>query len=121
MNAYSIDLRTKVIEFINSGHKRKEAVEVFGISLRTIDRWFKLLKTKGSLEFKPTPRRPHILDRQKLKEYVDANPSAFIREIAKHFNCSETCVRKALKQMGYTRKKNKKDIWKPMKMQNKHS
>ena len=29
MNAYSIDLRTKVIEFINSGHTRKETVEVF--------------------------------------------------------------------------------------------
>ena len=91
MNAYSIDLRTKVIEFINSGHTRKEAVEVFSISLSTIERWFKLLTTKGSLEFKPTPRRPHILDRQRLKD--DANPSVFVYEISR---CSNTCVQKTL-------------------------
>ena len=49
MNAYSEDLRKKVINYIESGHSRKEACEVFGICLKSVTNWIKL---KRDREFK---------------------------------------------------------------------
>ena len=41
MNAYSKDLRLKVLLAVERGMPRKEVVEVFDVSLATINRWLK--------------------------------------------------------------------------------
>jgi len=39
MNAHSKDLRLKVLSAIDRGIPRKEAADLFGVSLSTIKRW----------------------------------------------------------------------------------
>jgi hypothetical protein len=41
MNAYSKDLRLKVLSAIDRGIPRKEVSDLFGVSLSTIKRWLK--------------------------------------------------------------------------------
>ena len=55
--SYSIDLRKKVIEFVETKGSASEAAELFSISERTIYNWLKKKKTNGSIEDKP-PHRP---------------------------------------------------------------
>lgn len=41
MQAYSIDLRKKVIEFIEQGNTQKLACEIFNLNKATVNRWCK--------------------------------------------------------------------------------
>ncbi|MBR1485799.1 MAG: hypothetical protein IJ597_00905 [Synergistaceae bacterium] len=47
---------------------------------------------------------------EKLKEYVQAKPDAYLREIAVMFDCSSTAIRKSLKKLNITRKKRPRAI-----------
>ena len=107
MNACSLDLRKRVTEYVKSEHTYREAAERFSMNDSSVYRWMKLLREKGSLEVKPTPRSPHKLFLEPLKKYVDERPDSYIREIAEHFKCGKNAVFKALKKLGYTRKKTK--------------
>ncbi|MDR2681740.1 MAG: transposase, partial [Holosporaceae bacterium] len=49
MNAYSEDLRMRVIGYVESGHKYNEAAERYGVSERTICNWVRLKKETGCL------------------------------------------------------------------------
>ena len=67
--SYSIDLRKKVMAYLEAGHTQREAREVFGISLPTINRWNQLYKSTGNLEDKKPFRTFKKLDPEKLKAY----------------------------------------------------
>ncbi|MDR3155582.1 MAG: transposase [Holosporaceae bacterium] len=43
MNAYSTDLRARVIEYVENGHTQRESAARFGVSDRTVWAWVKLL------------------------------------------------------------------------------
>ena len=73
----------------------------------TVERWIKLKKTTGGLKAVLVPRSPHKLPLDALEEYVKEHPDAFLREIAAHFNCGKDAVARALKKLGFTRKKTK--------------
>ncbi len=36
---YSLDLRKKAITYVNNDHTRKATSKVFGIGIRTVNRW----------------------------------------------------------------------------------
>ena len=54
----------------------------------------------------PKTRKHRKFPPDELVKYVDKHPDAFLVEIGAHFGCSDEAVRKALKKLGYTRKKN---------------
>lgn len=110
MNVYSIDLRIRAMEYLDSGHTYQETSDLFKVTTRTLSNWSRLRREKGSLEFKNTPRSPHKLRNEDLLDYVRNNPDAYLREIAAHFNCGITTVHDALKRLGVKYKKNKKYI-----------
>ena len=110
MNARSLDLRKRAIAYLNAGYTQRETAEHFAISQSSVKRWVRLLRTTGTLKVTPTPRSPHKLFLEPLKEYLDAHPDAFYREIAEQFHCSTYAVCKAVHKLGYTRKKNKRFI-----------
>jgi transposase len=105
MNAYSEDLRIRVIKYVESGHKYAEAAERYGVSNRTICNWVKLKKETGRLKAEPVPRSPHKLHDEELLAYVKANPDAYLKEIAEYFKCCTAAVYKALKRLGVVYKK----------------
>ena len=44
MSGYSEDLRVKVVEYLKKGHTIKETAETFGVSMRAISIWKKMVK-----------------------------------------------------------------------------
>jgi transposase len=118
--AYDNDLRRKVIEAIElNGMKRCEASEYFGISRNTIHQWFQLKSATGDVKPKPTKRRGHshkISDWEKFRGFVSAHPDKTQTAMAQlwegDISDSEALLRsadrtisRALKKIGFTRKK----------------
>ncbi len=62
MNAYSKDLRVRVLDAVDRGLPRREVSNLFGVSLSTIKRWVKRHREGKDLEPKPsTGRKRRIL------------------------------------------------------------
>ncbi len=57
MNAYSKDLRLKVLAAVDRGTPRKEVVRLFGVSLATIRRYVKRRRESGEVAPRPSPGR----------------------------------------------------------------
>jgi transposase len=57
MNAYSLDLRLKVLDAIDRGIPRKEVVRTFGVSMPTIERYLRRRRQTGEIAPKPSPGR----------------------------------------------------------------
>ncbi|MDR1890977.1 MAG: transposase [Puniceicoccales bacterium] len=114
--AYSLDLREKVMSFLSAGKKKREAMEVFGLSLKTIYRWIKR-KEKGMLaESKNNVRKPRKLDPEKLREYIKNHPGETLKQIGTAFGANPVSVFARIRQLGisyerksyYTRSEMKK-------------
>ena len=120
MNAYSLDFRKLVVSYVEEGHTQAEAARHFKLHPDTVGRWIKLKKTTGSLRAVPVPRSPHKLPLEPLEKYVKEHPDAFLREIAAHFGCGKDAVARALKKLGFKRKKNKKFTGKGMNRKGKY-
>jgi transposase len=103
--AYSIDLRSRVIDFIREGYTQEETGAIFNVGVSTIKRWLALLSETGNLEKRPLNRSASIYDSEKLKAYIEENPDAFLREIAEHFGGSITGAFYALEREKLTYKK----------------
>ena len=82
-----------------------QTAATFNLSRNTLYLWIRLKKQTGSLKHQVTGLNAVKLDRQKLAQYVEQHPDAYLHEIAKHFDCTPAAVCYALKQMGMTRKK----------------
>jgi len=104
--SYSIDLRERVIAYIEQGGRKLDAARLFDVGRPTIDRWLQLKKETGSLKDSPLePRSWRKLCPEALTAYVNANPDAFLSDYAAHFNVSEAGIWYALERLKITRKK----------------
>ena len=113
MEAYSIDMRVRVMVAVEGGiHSREEIAESFGITSRRIRKLVKQyrdtssvepLTQAGGREEKSTPQRL-----QRLKTHVDKKPTATLDELrlVSRVRCFNMTVSRALNQLGYTRKKD---------------
>ncbi|MBY5032126.1 IS630 family transposase [Streptococcus suis] len=103
--AYSLDFRKKVLAYCEKTGSITEASVIFDISRNTIYQWLKLKEKTGELHHQVKGTKPRKVDREKLKNYLEAHPDAFLTEIASEFDCHPTAIHYALKAMGYTPKK----------------
>jgi transposase len=71
----------------------------------TLTRWIKREKEGKLEEVKNKIRKPRKIYPDKLIEYINENPDAYLSEIAQEFNCTHVAVLKALRKLGITRKK----------------
>jgi transposase len=88
MNAYSKDLRLKVLSAIDRGIPRKEVADLFGVSLSTIKRWLKRRRLTGDVEIHKIPGRPSVKGaalRQWLSDQLESNPDLTLREHCEAF------------------------------------
>jgi len=88
MNAYSKDLRLKVLSAIDRGIPRKEVQELFGVSLSTIKRWLKRRRLTGEVTIRKIPGRPSVKGkalRQWLPEQLKSNPDLTFSEHCEAF------------------------------------
>ncbi len=104
---YSIDLRKRVIAFIESCGKKLEASRRFNVCRPTIDQWLLLKKETGGLEAPPLPARAwRKLNPEALLAYVEAHPDEMLEDYAEHFQTSPSGIWRALKRLNFTRKKD---------------
>jgi len=103
--AYSVDLRTRVLDYLKRNNDKKAASELFQIGIATVYRWARRQKDKGHIE--PCYREYvyRKLDYTVLKKYVEDHADAFLSEIAAHFSVTEQAIFYALKKLKITRKK----------------
>ena len=106
-NGYSNDLRNRVLSYYDDGHTQKETCAVFGIGRTTLTSWLKLRRDTGSANLRPRPkrRRSAKLDETRLRDYIEAHPDAYLREIADVFEVSDVAILYACRRFGITRKK----------------
>ena len=123
---YSIEIREKALKSLAEGNKQKDVAKIFGITRQTLSSWIKLKKQKNSL--KPDIhynklKFKKIDDKEFIKymsfDNLNKNYNKTITEIALDFNVSRNTIWKYLHRLGYKFKKNSKDIWKRMNIEEK--
>ena len=109
---YSYDLRQKVIQAIKlDGLKISEACLIFSISRNTIRLWLKRERETG--DFQALPNQPpgnghKITDWENFTKFVEVKVDKTQVEMAKLWTAkiSDRTISRALKKIGFTRKKN---------------
>lgn len=107
---YSNDLRARVLEALNSGMTMTAISKVFSVARKTIYNWQQRMEEVGTLEPKEGYQKGHshkIKDEIEFEKFVKANSSKTSKEMAKKWgNISSSTVRRTLKKLGYSNKKN---------------
>lgn len=102
--SHSIDLRKRVIAYIESGGSKAEAARVYKVGRSRIFEW---LKQQDNLSpKKPGPRGSHRIDLDRLRRQVRECPDATLQELATPHGVHYSTIHYALKRLGHTRKKN---------------
>jgi transposase len=114
MNAYSEDLRTKIVQALRRGMGKSEAARSFGVSLSSVKRYAKLADEGCPLVPKKRPgSKPKTgQDARKLLEAdLEERPAATLAQRREFLQAicgvevSESTVSRLLKRMGFSRKK----------------
>jgi transposase len=130
MNAYSKDLRARVLDAVDRGLPRREISNLFGVSLSTIKRWAKRRREGKDLEPKPsTARKRRILasaeEKRALWEQLEEDDEATLErhcepwEKERGVRVSIATMSRAIrnKELGWTYKKRR---WVPPSETNGH-
>lgn len=105
---YGIDLRRRVIDYINEGNTIEEAASLFKVGVSTVYKWLRLLRESGSLKHRKqgTPGKRKI-DYEALEQYVKDHPDATLHEMGRVFNVRHSAIEKVLIKLKITRKKKR--------------
>lgn len=116
MNAYSEDLRKKIVEALRRGATKTEAARSFGVSRSSVKRYAKLAEEGRSLAPKKRPgSKPKMGERARrlLEADLEERPAAtlserreFLRRVA-DLSVSESTVSRMLRRLGFSRKKDR--------------
>jgi len=117
MKAYSIDLRTKIVESVQKGVSKSETARRFGVNRSTVGRYLKRLDEDGSLAPKKAPgSRPKLggSAMRLLEEDLKSRPWATHKQRSEFLfaacsvEASETTICRAIKKrLSHSRKKDR--------------
>jgi transposase len=117
MNAYSEDLRKKIVEALRRGATKSEAARTFSVSRSSVKRYAKLAEEGCSLAPKKRPGSKPKMD-QSATELLEADaqrrPAATLSERreflekAARVRVSDSTVSRMLRRLGWSRKKG---VW----------
>ena len=121
MNAYSKDLRLKVLCAVERGVPRREVAQMLGISISTISRYVKLKASGKEIAPKPSPGRTSKIladpaHRRALWRQLERNDTATLEEHSQMLEeergvrVSVATMSRAVRRLGWT---FKKDRWLP--------
>ena len=116
MNAYSEDLRKKIVEAVERGMPKIEAAKTFGVGISSVKRYVATYREGRSLTPKKRPGSKPKLDegaRKLLEANLEEHPEAtlpqrreFLRRVC-GVSVSDSTVSRMLRCMGWTRKKDR--------------
>ena len=116
MNAYSEDLRKKIIEALRRGMTKTEAARTFSVSRSSVKRYAKLAEEGRPLAPKKRPGSKPKVDqraRRLLEADLEERPSATLSERreflqkAAGVRVSDSTVSRMLSRLGWSRKKDR--------------
>jgi transposase len=121
MNAYSFNLRLKVLDAIDRGIPRKEVVGTFGVSMPTIERYLKRRREGVGLAPGRSPGRTpsicvNVQERRLLWRQLEENDDATLErhcelwENERGVKVSVSTMSRAIRKLGWTFKKSR---WEP--------
>ena len=114
MNAYSEDLRMKIVKALERGMAKSQAARTFSVSLSSVKRYAKLAREGRSLAPKKRPGSKPKLDersRKLLQADLEEHPFLTLQERCEYLRAvasvevSRSTVCRAIKRMDSTRKK----------------
>ena len=100
--SYSIDLRKKVVEYVNGGGSKAEASRLFGVARSCVYDWL----SRKDLKPKKHGRRKRKLDWAALEKHIEDYPDLLLRERAAHFGVRIYSLQYACGKMRISHKKN---------------
>jgi transposase len=116
MNAYSEDLRKKILEALSRGTTKSEAARTFGVSRSSVKRYAKLAEQGLPLAPKKRPGSKPKMDQSAtklLETDVERHPTAtlaerreFLQKVA-GVRVSESTISRMLRRLGWSRKKGR--------------
>ena len=116
MNAYSEDLRKKILQALRRGTTKSEAARLFGVSRSSVKRYAKLAEQGRPLAPKKRPGSEPKMDeraRRLLEADLEGRPAATLRERSEFLSkvagvsVSESTVSRMLRRLGWSRKKDR--------------
>ena len=117
MNAYSEDLRKKIVEALRRDITKSEAARTFGVSRSSVKRYAKLVEEGRPLTPKKRPGSKPKMDERTtklLEADVERHPAATLSERreflqkAAGVGVSDSTVSRMLRRLGWSRKKG---VW----------
>ena len=114
MNAYSEDLRMKIVQALRRGMGKSQAARTFSVSLSSVKRYAKLAQQGRSLAPKNRPGSKPKLDERSsklLQADLEEHPFLTLQERCEYLRAvacvevSRSTVCRAIKRMDSTRKK----------------
>lgn len=106
--SYSVELRERVLAYIEQGGKKVDASVLFNVCRPTINQWIKLKQETGSLEPPPlAPRSWRKINPDLLLSYINESPDKILDEYADHFKVTNSGIWRALNRNKITRKKRR--------------
>jgi len=98
---YGIELRERVLSYIEEGGSHAVAARLFKVTPRTIYNW----QHRQNLAPKKHGPRQRKLDKLALERHVDENPDALLRERAAHFGVHVNAIWVALHALNVVKKR----------------
>jgi transposase len=114
MNAYSEDLRKKIVQALDRGTSKSEAARTFSVSLSSVKRYAKMAEQGRSLAPKKRPGSEPATGesaRKLLEADLKERPAATLADRRRFLErvcgvrVSDSTVSRLLKRMGFSRKK----------------
>jgi transposase len=112
--AYSVDLRTRVIDAANSGMHTDDVAKVFQVGKSTIYTWLGLKRKTGSLEPKTGYQNGHshkVKDLEVFEKFADEKRGCSAEQMAEKWTAltgidtKHDAISRALKKINFTHKK----------------
>ena len=116
MNAYSEDLRKKIVEALRRGTTKSEAARAFGVSRSSVKRYAKLAQEGLPIAPKKRPGSKPKMDQSTtklLEADVERRPAATLSERREFLEkavgvrVSDSTVSRMLRRLGWSRKKGR--------------
>ena len=116
MDAYSLDLRKKIVEAKERGMPTSEVAKTFGVGLSTVKRYAATARQGRPLAPKKHPGSKPKIDegaRRLLEADLEERPAATLPERREFLrrtcgvSVSDSTVSRMLKRLGWTRKKDR--------------
>lgn len=107
---YSDDLRQKVMEAVDRGERKSQVCRMFNISRNTLDLWQKRRENTGKVgairDYQRGPQ-PKIDNLEVFSKFAQSQGHLTQQAMAKYWSepISNRTIGKALKRIGFTRKK----------------